>query len=391
MNASTDWLSAIAILAAGLILGLVFFFLFKGRKSAPKIGGEDDLQRKDLEAKRDALIQQLRDPDLTPDERTRLELETAAALRALDSYNATAPATPVATAPASTAMDPTIKGFLWGAGSVAILAALGFFVWQSSNPREEGGVVTGGMQPNAQQQQMAQPADPLVAQMEAAVQRDPNNIELRNNLAQAYLERDNMMGVFEQTKIVLERSPNDSRALTFQGLVRMAMGEVPAATSMIQKATQSDPKNMDAWVALAWLYVQQDKPKEAEALIAEAAKQSPGDKARLEEVFTQMKKAAADAKNQPQQQASAMTGESLPEGHPPLEATPAPAPQASSGDRSIRVTVDLDPSARGKRGVLFVMARNPQGGPPAAVKRMTVTSFPVTFDLGTADSMMGQP
>lgn len=414
MNAPTDWVSAIAILAAGLILGLVFLFVFKGRKAAGRIGGDDDLQRKDLEAKRDALIQQLRDPDLTPDERTRLELETAAALRALDAYNAKTgtPSSVVTSTPSSapapeTAMSPAIKGFLWGAGSFAVLAALGFFVWQSANPRNEGGLVTGGMGSGPQQQQAQQqpPRDPMILQLEAAVQRDPENLDLRNNLAQAYLESDNMMGVFEQTKVVLEKRPNDSRALTFQGLVRMAMGEVPAATSMIQQATKSDPKNLDAWVALAWLYVQQEKVAEGEKAIAEAAKQSPTDKARLEQVFAQMKQHAQDAKNQPQQTAAGTSGE-LPPGHPPVDGAPvapmqqapmqqppAQASAAQGGNRSVRITLSLDPSAKGKQGVLYVMARNPQGGPPVAVKRMVVNpnQFPLTFEFGSADSMMGQP
>jgi hypothetical protein len=43
--------------------------------------------------------------------------------------------------------------------------------------------------------------------------------------------------------------------------------------------------------------------------------------------------------------------------------------------------------------VVFVIARA-QGvtaGPPAAVKRLTATSFPMQVDLSSADSMMGQP
>lgn len=409
MNAPTDWVSAIAILAAGLILGLVFLFVFRGRKAAAKIGGDEDLQRKDLEAKRDALIQQLRDPDLTADERTRLELETAAALRALDTYNAKAgtsspiPASAVVETPASdAAMNPAVKGFLWGAGSFAVLAALGFFVWQSANPRNEGAPVTGGMAGGMgggmqQQSQQQQPPDPAVMQLEAAVQRDPQNLDLRNNLAQAYLESDNMIGVFEQTKVVLEKRPNDSRALVFQGLVRMQMGDLNAATSMIQTATKSDPKNLDAWVSLAWIYVQQDKLKDAEAAIDQAKKQSPSDAPRLDQVYAQMK----EAKNQPQpQQTAAGTSGELPPGHPPVDGMPpaqasaAGAPAATGGgNRSVRITLSLAPSAQGKSGILFVMARNPQGGPPLAVKRMMVNTaqFPITFDLGSADSMMGQP
>jgi tetratricopeptide (TPR) repeat protein len=402
MNTPTDWVSAIAILAAGVILGLVFLFFFRTRRGAARIGGEEDLRRKDLEAKRDALVQQLRDPGLSPDERTRLELETAAVLRALEPAGGGAVAARAVSqdeelVPAS-AMNPALKGFLWGAGSFAVLAALGFFVWQSANPREEGGMPTGGLPSASQPQQPQMPTDPIVAQLEAAVQREPDNLDLRNNLAQAYLESDNMIGVFEQTKYVLERKPDDSRALTFQGLVRMAMGELPAATSMIEKATQSDPKNIDAWVARSWIYLQQDRVKDAEAMIAEAAKQSPNDKARLEQVFAQMKQHAEEAKNQPPQTAA---GE-LPPGHPPVDgAQPggaatapmaaAPPSPAAGGERSIRVTLELDPAARGKQGVLYVMARNPQGGPPVAVKRMMVTQFPVTFDFGSADSMMGQP
>jgi cytochrome c-type biogenesis protein CcmH len=216
--------------------------------------------------------------------------------------------------------------------------------------------------------------NPMLAQLEAAVKNDPNNLKLRNDLAQAYLETDNLMAVFEQTKYVLERSPNDSRALTYHALVRMAMGEVDDATKMLQTATQSDPKNLDSWVSLAWVYAQQNRMSDAEAMIAEAAKQSPNDKARLDEVFRQMKQATSA---QPAQAASG----GLPPDHPPV-----------AGDaKSITVTLDLDPASAQKTGVLFVIARNPAGGPPYAVKRVPAPTFPITLDLGSADSMMGQP
>jgi hypothetical protein len=139
---------------------------------------------------------------------------------------------------------------------------------------------------------------------------------------------------------------------------------------------------------------------EAEKMIAEAAKQSPGDKQRLDQVFAQMKQHVAEAKAQPAQTAAASE---LPAGHPPIDGAPAPAalaaqtpapaqtPAGAAAGPSIKVTLDLDPGAQQKSGVLFVMARNPQGGPPVAVKRMQVASFPVTFDFGAADSMMGQP
>ncbi|HEX8169316.1 MAG TPA: tetratricopeptide repeat protein [Thermoanaerobaculia bacterium] len=389
MNAPTDWLSAVAILASGLVLGALFVFFFKRNKTAPIV--DADLERKDLEAKRDALIAQLRDPELTIDERARLERDTADVLRRLDAHApVAAPATPASArvgTPPAPGISPFAQGFLWGAGSVAALAFLGYLVMNSAKERGANDSVTGGgpmqtapMQ-NAQQQQQQQPPDPAVLQLEAAVQRDPNNLALRNQLAQAYLERDNLMAVFEQTKFVLAKSPNDSRALTFQAIVRMAMGDTTSAEQMLKKATASDPKNLDGWVALAWVYANSNRMKDAEAMIAAAQKQSPQDAARLQEVLTQMRNAG--------QTQAAQNG--LPEGHPSIDGAPAAGAAPAAAGPSVHVTIDLDPSARSKGGILFVIARNPAGGPPAAVKRLEGVQFPVTIDLSSADSMMGQP
>ena len=405
MNEPTDWTSALAILVAGLALGALFIYFF-GKRKTKMFGDESDLVRKDLEAKRDALIQQLRDLDenASVEERARLEQETAEVLRKLDNApqaaaaakgvagsEAAAPATPVSS------MNPAVKGFLWGAGSFAALAGLFYFVMQASTPRQEGGSVTGDIPVAQQGMQQQQQPDPMVQQLEAAVQKDPENLVLRNDLAQAYLERENMMAVFEQTKFVLDRKPEDSRALTYAALVRMAMGEGDEAKKMLQRASKSDPKNLDTWVALAWMHAQRNEMKDAEAMIAEAAKQVPNEKARLESVFAQMKQAVS----QPQQPVQTAASGELPPGHPPIDGSPAPAaapamaagatrPAAPDGP-SVNVTLDLDPLAKGKTGVLYVIARNPAGGPPVAVKRMAGGTFPLTFTLGSADSMMGQP
>lgn len=395
MNPPTDWTSALAILIAGLALGALFIFFFNKRKTARTLGDDSALVRKDLEAKRDALILQLRDLDenASPDERARLEKETADVLRKLDAGGGQA-IVPVHEQDtrdrvSSTGMNPTTKGFLWGAGSFAALAGLFYFVMQASTPRQEGGSLTGNLPSETQQQpaQRPQQPDPMLLQLEGAVQRDPENLQLRNDLAQAYLERENLMAVFEQTKYVLDRKPEDSRALTYAALVRMAMGDASEATTMLQRASKSDPKNLDSWVALAWMHAQRNEMPQAEAMIAEAARQSPDDESRLDEVLRQMKLAAA----QPAQTAGA--GE-LPPDHPPIDGGGAPASAPAAGPvagPSVNVTLDLDPSARSKTGVLFVIARNPAGGPPAAVKRLQGVTFPVTVTLSSADSMMGQP
>lgn len=408
METPTDWTSAIAILAGGLILGLLFIYFFSRRKSAATIGGEEDLVRKDLEAKRDALIQQLRELDtetLTPDQRSktraRLERETADVLRALDEHRTVAPVAPAAattTAPAAPGMNPAVKGFLWGFGSFAMLALMGYLVMQTAKPREEGGSVTGDIGTGTGTAQQQAPPDPVVQQIEAAVAQQPDNLELRNDLAQAYLERDNRNGVFEQTAFVLGKNPNDSRALSYQALVRLANGEGQTAAQMLQRATESDPKNMDAWVGLAWVYMQSNRVADAEKAFASAARNAPENKKRLDEVFQEMKAQVAM-----QQQVAA---NELPPNHPPIDGAAQatndrvaamaeamgnnvtrPAPDG----RNVRVTLSLDPGAKATTGVIYVIARNPAGGPPVAVKRLPAASLPITFDFGSADSMMGQP
>lgn len=366
MNPTTDWTSAIAILAAGVTLGILFVVFFNRKRKAARLGG--DLERTDLEAKRDALVAQLRDESLDAEERARLELETADVLRKLDSVASVPAAAPQTQTPS---INPATKGFLWGAASAGALALLFYFVMQQAAPRQEGGSLTGGDAP--QQTQSAQ-ADPRLQQLEAAVQRDPNNLQLRNDLAQAYLETDNMMAVFEQTSFVLQKSPDDSRALTFQALVRMAMGEAAEATRMLQRAAESDPKNLDSWVALAWVHAQNGNMTEAERMITEAAKNSPENKAKLDQVFVQMKQQIAQ----------------MPPDHPPVDTPAMPAAPPPSGD-GVRVTLDLAPAAQPRSGVVFVIARNAAGGPPVAVKRVVASTFPLDVQLTAADSMMGQP
>jgi cytochrome c-type biogenesis protein CcmH/NrfG len=399
VNEPTDWVSAIAILASGIFLGLLIVMYFNRKRSGAALASEDELIADDLIAKRDSLVQRLRDLDETasPEERRRLESETADVLRRIDERGVRPErvAAPTRVTTSDTSMNPAIKGFMWGAASVAALATLGYLVMQASTPRQEGGIMTGsipGAAPAAGAPAAPAP-DAMTLQLEAAVQKDPENLQLRNDLAQAYLERENLMGVFEQTKFVLEKSPEDSRALTFQGLVRLAMGESEAAVEMLQRATKSDPANLDSWVSLAWVYAQTDRMADAEKAMAEAARRSPENKQRIDQVFAQMKQHVADARAAGPRTAQA--GGELPAGHPPVAggapAAPTAIAPATGGGAAVQVTLDIAPTAAQKSGVLFVMARNPAGGPPVAVKRIQVASFPVSFEIGTADSMTGQP
>ena len=65
--------------------------------------------------------------------------------------------------------------------------------------------------------------------------------------------------------------------------------------------------------------------------------------------------------------------------------------KADTGVKSLDVTIKLAPSLKAdvKPGeTLYVFVRNPNGGPPLAVRRMKVSNFPVKLTLNDKDSMM---
>jgi len=326
MNPSTDWASALAILAAGLVLGLLVFFASRRRKASA------NGKRRDLEARRDALVQQLRDlgDDVTDDERTSLESETAEVLRALDHL-------PAATSNESPAPRPrsAASGFGWGVACT--LAAVGIVYYGSTFARER----------NA-----------------------PANVEQSLAQAKDAFSRNDLTAVYNLTKAVLDQQPDEPRALTYNAVARMARGELDQARAQLEQATQRDPKLLDAWVALASVRTQSGDREAANAAIEAAIRQHPEEEKQLRGVFAEMQKPPAQ----------------LPPDHPPMKNMGSATQSAS---QPIRLTLELDPASSVKSGIVYVIARGGEAGHPVAVKRIETNAFPITIDFGAGDSMMG--
>lgn len=332
MNAPTDWTTALAILAAGLILGTLIVFTARRRKASAAT------QRKELEARRDALVEQLRalGDDSADEDRAWMEKETAEVLRALDRL----PAAPPEPAPARRPRS-AIAGFAWGA---ACTLAIGGAAWYASTFTRGGG------------------ADKATVDAQIAQAKD------------AFAKND-LMAAFEKTNAVLAKNPEEPRALTYNAVVRLSMGEVDQARSMLERATKQDPKLLDAWVALAQARLHAGQQKEAAAAIEAAVKEHPAEEKRLREVFAAMQKPAMQ----------------LPADHPPLPGSEMTMPAAAGGTaQPIHLTLSLAPSLSPRGGTIYVIARGNDGGHPVAVRRIDTNDFPVTVDFGgSEDSMMG--
>jgi hypothetical protein len=262
-----------------------------------------------------------------------------------------------------------------------------YFVMQASTPRQEGGSVTGNT-PVMQQQPAAPQQNPIVTQLEAAVQKDPNNLALRNDLAQAYLETDNLMAVFEQTKFVLiARHKIAARSRSRPGAWRWRRrGRDEDAAAGDEERSE----NLDSWVSLAWVYVQQNKVDDAEKMIAAAKKQSPDEAARLDSVFSQMKAQMSGAP------AQITASNELPADiHRSTVRRPRRLPGAGCASRRRPMA---DPSASRWSSIRPLRRErrplrhgcNPMGGPPVASSACRSRHFG-HLQLRIGRSMMGQP
>jgi tetratricopeptide (TPR) repeat protein len=408
MNAGTsvDWLPALAILVGGLVFGaiLVWRLLGGARRSAPAGAAVATVEVRDLAGKSEALLRQLREledtaskrsPEQLARERYALELEAARALLALEeraSFMKPAvrpPARPDGAARSNPAGRAGMRGFLWGIGSAAGVMLLGVLVYQAAQPRKPGGSVTGDIS-IAGRAAGGGAAEGEEGVIQAAVARNPDDIDARLALARLYVGRENWMGVWNETARVLERAPGNPPALAYQSLVRLAMGQSEVAIGMLNKALAADPDLIDGYMYLAFAYARTGRARDAEATIATASKRFPDRAVEFGRLLAALRK-----QETPAAQASTASGATDPHaglGTPGDGAAPA---QSQSRGRHVSGTVELDPSLRGSLSpgaILFVFARaaGATEGPPVVVKRLRAT-FPAPFELSEADSMMGQP
>jgi tetratricopeptide (TPR) repeat protein len=392
MPGTVDWIPGLVVLAIGLVGG---FLLVRrlGRGAVTVQAGETRaLRLRDLEARRDALLDQLRDLDDAAGahgERARLEREAARVLREIDGVPpVTAVRREERAAAAEGAGRPeraALKGFLWGTGSAAAIGLLLFLASRSATEREEGGSLTGEIPGGSGAGGPGAPAgaDAEMAQLQAAVQRNPDDVEARMALARAALSRQDMMVVYDQTRAVLEKQPRHARALSYQALVRLAMGQADTAEKMLRQALATEPDLLEGYIHLSLVHLRQGRTGAAEKDIEEAARRNPAHAPRLRALWAEMR---AQSQSAPPE---GPTG-----GEDPHAGVDEPAPRAAGATSGgIAGTVDLAPGLTPPAGAtLFITVRatGTAGGPPIAAKRLSAGSFPLSFAVGPGDSMMGQ-
>jgi tetratricopeptide (TPR) repeat protein len=405
---AVSWAAPLVYLAFGLATGALLTWLLR-RRAAGGAGSEEEpppVEVRDLAEREAMLLAQLEDLEDTagkyrPAERDRqrgaLEVEAAATLKALEASlvvaRRQAERSPAQRSGGTPEGRPAsaLRGFLWGAGSVAAIALLLLFASESMSPRKPNGSVTGAID-GEQTRGRAADASADEAKLQERIRSHPDDVDARLELTRLQVSKAEWMGVWEQTQSILKLEPDNPEALAFQGLVRFAMGQPQEAIAELQRAEAAAPDLVDPYAILSLVYAKTGHMDEAEATLHRAAEHFPDCRPMFEEMLTQLRQQAA---------AEAAGGGGESEAPAPVEtagaAPSAPSPTGAAGaSGGVSGTVELAAEAQGKSppgAVLFVIAR-PAGvtaGPPTAAQRLTPTAFPLAFTLDQSSSMLGQP
>ena len=402
-----DWQSALAVLAVGLAAG--GFLLWRTRRAPVPPPATAGLDQRDLEARRDALLQQLRELDDTASKRTpeqqareryTLELAAASAMRDLEPHAAAsakarrragAPAADVAAV--ATPDRGAMRGFLWGTASASAVGLLLFFVSRASAPREEGGSLTGTAGRLSSAETAAAPA------------AGSGEVAARLDQARDHLAQQDLMALWKDTQFVLQREPGNPRALSYQALVRLAMGQADVAESMLKRAMAIAPDLVDAHLHLAVVYARTGRRAQAESTLRAAMSRFPEHRAGMEALLAELKEkgppegvnpnaAGAHAEVAPPDDLHAGAAMDTADGRPGAAPKMGAASDAGMPARLSGI-VEVDRSARDRvagGGIVFltVRAAGVTSGPPVAVKRFAAASLPGAFAITSADSMLGQ-
>lgn len=436
MGHGTDWTAPVLVLAFGLLAGLFLAWrTARGKRAAAAAAASamqavqtDDVELRDLRVQRELVLTQLRELDdtagkRTPEELSRdryaLELQAAALLRDLDRAEAAARKAAAAAAPAAAAAAAAVAagpaprgalwGAMWGAGVVLFGAALFFALQSNSGTRMAGGSITGngptvmGPGAGAPAPQGEQQPDPELLQIMARAEANPQDVEAQLDLAQALLYRDRLVDVFGAVQKANAIQPETPRALTYEAVVRHAMGLPQMALEMLDKAVAKDPQMAEAWVRRGLVSFDLEQYDVAVQSWEKALALRPDGEQALAPVIAEAKLRAegkgkvGKAELPGEAPAHPPMGGSAP-AHPPVAAAPAPAAAAApaAGPGDLQIVLELDPSLQGKiaPGTPIFVSVRPAGvkaGPPAAAKRLAVSSFPLTLAIGAGDTMMGQP
>jgi tetratricopeptide (TPR) repeat protein len=340
------WGPPLAVLVVSMVAGGIVVFRMQSNESTKGTHEEDLLARKKqiMEAIRelDADASKMEEGNYRA-QREKLLTQASQVLKALE----------LDEEPDRKPSKSLSSGSLWGyiVGSLAFFAVLGYLLQEYASPRQEGQVMTGGQmdQSAAAQVQIARKERLEEAEKKLAENaKDLDALHVLTYDALLYQDMDKAMQYMETTRSV---NPSDPTFIVHLSILQMTVGMYERAGIGFTQALAQNPKNTKALLWQAFMYARMKQPKEALANL----KKVDGKLTLQEEIY--------------------FAGMLLQD----LEKPPA----ILSGV--------VEAEGAPEKGMLFVIVRRGETakGPPVAVKRVPNPQFPIAFELGKGDMVMG--
>ncbi|GHG91025.1 tetratricopeptide repeat protein [Comamonas sp. JC664] len=273
---TTNWLPGIIVLAITFVLA-AGWLLIQRRKGALASDEPRDGVLDDLTQRAQSLIDQLRaleaekhnqGPEQYAAEKSRLEREAAAALRAKDEHlkrKASGGAGSRARAPAAAptgwaGRNPQLVGALWGAGIVVFFGGLGYLLVSEQQTRTDGMEATGRMPPGgatAQQQgggmdgQM--PEDPEMQQARARLEANAGDVDAASMLSHELIRRQQFDEALKVTAKGLAADPFNVELKVHRGVLRATQGDMEGAEAELTELVDTWPDAQEALIFLGSL------------------------------------------------------------------------------------------------------------------------------------------
>ena len=161
-----------------------------------------------------------------------------------------------------------IRSFVWHLGTVVGIGLLLISVAQAARGGRAGS-----------------PPEPPGPIAPVAPTADSGDLEARLEEARLALDKQDYMTVWTQTENVLDRSPEEPRALMYQSQVRLAMGQPDVTLALLKKALGKNPDLLQAHVYLTYVHLRTGQTPEAEAALAAAKRRFPAQTDMLDQAF----------------------------------------------------------------------------------------------------------
>jgi tetratricopeptide (TPR) repeat protein len=123
-----------------------------------------------------------------------------------------------------------------------------------------------------------EPMDHAIPRLEAAIKADPTNKGNQTELAADYVQINRPDLALPLTQKLLQTGTKTAQVYYFDGLAQLALGHAPQATADLENAANLEPTNAGVLGTLTNLYLQENRPADAERIAKRAMTFNKNDK-----------------------------------------------------------------------------------------------------------------